>query len=121
MPGKLRDILALHDGSLLELRLFFLSGIVSFPSFHAASAVLYIWALWPVRWIGGIAAALNVLMIAATPAIGAHYIIDVVAGIALGAASIWATKICLRWLGRSSHPDAEMSSAWQRGLGMEAR
>ena len=120
--GQLRDILALRDGSLHELRLFFLSGIVSFPSFHAASAVLYIWALWPVRWIAGIAALLNALMIAATPAIGAHYVIDIVAGIAVAAASIWVTKICLEWRGRNSHPDAKKTSpAWQRGLEMEAR
>ncbi len=96
--GQLRDILALRDGGLRELRLFSLSGIVSFPSFHAASAVLYMWALWPVRGIGGIAAALSLLMIAATPVMGAHYIVDVLAGIALAMASIWAAKL---YLGRS--------------------
>jgi membrane-associated phospholipid phosphatase len=115
--GQLRDMLALRDGSLHELRLFFLSGIVSFPSFHAASAVLYMWALWPVRWIGGIAAALNLLMIAATPVIGAHYIIDVAGGIAVAAASIWAAKFYLEWLGRTSRDVAkDASPAWQPGL-----
>jgi membrane-associated phospholipid phosphatase len=104
--GQLHDILALRDGSLHELRLFFLSGVVSFPSFHAASAVLYMWALWPVRGIGGIAAALNLLMIAATPVIGAHYIIDVVGGIAVAAASIWAAKFYLEWHGRVASASA---------------
>jgi hypothetical protein len=47
--AQLRDILALRDGSLRHLELFKITGIVSFPSFHAASAVLYIWALWPAR------------------------------------------------------------------------
>ncbi|MCK1734446.1 phosphatase PAP2 family protein [Bradyrhizobium sp. 138] len=111
--GQLRDILALRDGSLHELRLFFLSGIVSFPSFHAASAVLYMWALWPVRGIGGIAAALNLMMIAATPVIGAHYIIDVAAGIALAAASIWAVKFCLDW---SRAPRGSVAPASSTGL-----
>src|SRR3954453_4563215 len=69
--GQLRDILALRDGSLQELRLFFLAGIVSFPMFHAASAVRYMGALWPVRGLGGIGAALNLLMFAATPVVGA--------------------------------------------------
>ncbi|OKO84611.1 phosphatase PAP2 family protein [Bradyrhizobium sp. AS23.2] len=116
--GQLRDILALRDGSLHELRLFFLSGIVSFPSFHAASAVLYMWALWPVRGIGGIAAALNLLMIAATPVIGAHYLIDVAGGVAVAAASIWAVKFYLEWLGRAARvPAAPASSpAWQPSL-----
>ncbi len=115
--GQLRDILALRDGSLHELQLFKLSGIVSFPSFHAASAVLYMWALWPVRRIGGIAVAFNFLMIAATPAIGAHYIIDVAAGIALAAASIWAAKAYLEWISRTAHVSAPATSAiWQPSL-----
>lgn len=116
--GQLRDMLALRDGSLHELRLFFLSGIVSFPSFHTASAVLYMWALWPVRRIGGIAAALSLLMIAATPVIGAHYIIDVAGGIAVAAASIWAAKFHLERLGRAARVSAApaSSAAWQSGL-----
>lgn len=116
--GQQRDILALRDGSLHELRLFLLSGIVSFPSFHAASAVLYMWALWPVRGIGGIAAALNLLMIAATPVIGAHYIIDVAGGIAVAAASIWAVEFYLQRLGRTSRSSVAPapSPAWQPSL-----
>ncbi|WFU23841.1 phosphatase PAP2 family protein [Bradyrhizobium sp. CB1717] len=116
--GQLRDILALRDGSLHELRLFFLSGIVSFPSFHAASAVLYMWALWPVRGIGGIAAALNLLMIAATPAIGAHYLIDVAGGIALAAASIWVTKFWVERLARTAPAPAAaaLPPVWQPSL-----
>ncbi|OKO80461.1 hypothetical protein AC629_27380 [Bradyrhizobium sp. NAS80.1] len=115
--GQLRDILALRDGSLHELRLFFLSGIVSFPSFHAASAVLYMWALWPVRGIGGIAAALNLLMIAATPVIGAHYLIDVAGGIAVAAASIWAVKAYLEWMGRASVSATPVPApVWQTSL-----
>jgi membrane-associated phospholipid phosphatase len=116
--GQLRDILALRDGSLHELRLFRLAGIVSFPSFHAASAVLYMWALWPVRRIGGTAAALNVLMIAAAPVIGAHYIIDVAGGVALAAASIWAAKAYLEWMSRTVNDVAkDAATVWQPGLG----
>lgn len=116
--GQLRDILALRDGSLHELQLFRLSGIVSFPSFHAASAVLYMWALWPVRRIGGIAAALNLLMIAATPVIGAHYIVDVAGGIALAAASIWAAKAYMDWMSRAAQDSAApaASTVWQPSL-----
>ncbi len=116
--GQLRDILALRDGSLHELRLFFLAGIVSFPSFHAASAVLDMWALWPVRGLGGIAAALNLLMIAATPVIGAHYVIDVAGGIAVAAASIWTAKFYLEWQRRAQQTSAApaTSAVWQPGL-----
>jgi membrane-associated phospholipid phosphatase len=93
--AQLRDIGALRDGSLRHLEMFKLTGIVSFPSFHAASAVLYLWALWPVRYLGGIAAALNLLMIAATPVIGAHYMIDVFGGVAVAAISILLGKYFL--------------------------
>ena len=92
--AQLRDILALRDGSLRHLELFELAGIVSFPSFHAASGVLYLWALWPVRRLGGIAAAMNMWMIISTPVIGAHYVIDVIGGVALAAVSIWAASYC---------------------------
>ncbi|MEK9283870.1 MULTISPECIES: phosphatase PAP2 family protein [unclassified Bradyrhizobium] len=116
--GQLHDMLALRDGSLRELELFKLSGIVSFPSFHAASAVLYMWALWPVRGIGGIAAALNLLMIAATPVIGAHYMIDVFGGIALAAASILAAKLYLERFGRSPQASAPSAASpvWRPSL-----
>jgi membrane-associated phospholipid phosphatase len=90
--AQLRDILALRDGSLRHLELFQLAGIVSFPSFHVASAILYMWALWPVRGFASLSVAMNVLMIAATPVIGAHYMIDVIDGIALAAGSILLAK-----------------------------
>jgi hypothetical protein len=89
-----RDILALRAGSLRHLELFNLAGVVSFPSFHAASAVLYMWALWPVRRIGLLAFGMNAMMIAATPVMGAHYMIDVVGGVVVAAASIIAAKYC---------------------------
>ena len=49
---------------------------MTFPSFHAASAVLYGWALWPVRWMRPIAVLANVAMFASTPIDGGHYFID---------------------------------------------
>jgi membrane-associated phospholipid phosphatase len=82
------DIPALRDGSLRALELFKLAGIVSFPSFHAASALLYAWALWPVRGFGLFVSALCVLMLAATPVVGAHYFIDVLGGFAVAVAAI---------------------------------
>jgi membrane-associated phospholipid phosphatase len=109
--AQLRDILSLRDGSLRQLELFKLAGIVSFPSFHAASAVLYMWALWPVWGFRSAAIGINVLMIAATPVIGAHYIIDVIAGVALAAGSILLTKHLFRIHASRSAAGAEASSS----------
>jgi len=86
------DIAAVREGSLRHLELLHLAGIVTFPSFHAASAVLYAWAFYPVRGWGPISLILNILMIASTPIVGAHYLVDVIAGIVLAAASIAFAK-----------------------------
>lgn len=91
------DIPAVRDGSLRALEMFKLAGIVSFPSFHAASALLYAWALWPVRGFGLFVSALCVLMLVATPVVGAHYFIDVLGGFAVAVAAI---AISRRWVAR---------------------
>ena len=123
--AQLRDILALRDGSLRHLELFKLAGIVSFPSFHAASAVLYTWALWPVRRVGGPAVALSLLMIAATPVIGAHYMVDVIGGVAIAVASILVAKYCAAIVADSASAAAARQSisvgSLQPGLGIEPR
>lgn len=84
------DFTGLRDGSdrLIDLRT--LQGIITFPSFHAALAALYAWGFWQhprARWAG---VAFEALVIAATPIDGGHYFVDVIAGILVTAASIWA-------------------------------
>ena len=54
--------------------------------------MLYIWALWPVRYVGAAAVILNLLMMASTPVIGAHYMIDVFGGVVLAVIGIWLAK-----------------------------
>lgn len=95
----LRDFAPVRDGAMRTLDLLNLSGIVYFPSFHAGSAILYAWALWPVRWIRPFAVLANAAMIAATPVNGAHYFVDVIAGIALAVLSIVVAKALGRRLG----------------------
>lgn len=85
---QLRDIVALRDGSLRQLDLYKLVGIVSFPSFHTASAILYIWALWPIRSLRWVTITVNIWMIASTPVVGAHYMIDIIGGIGIAVGSI---------------------------------
>jgi hypothetical protein len=101
MPGafesQLRDLPLVRDGSLRVLDLANMTGLVTFPSFHAASAAIYVWALWPVKLLRPVAILANALMLAATPVIGGHYFVDVFAGIAVAAVSIViAGRICRR-------------------------
>jgi hypothetical protein len=85
---QLRDLPPTRDGTLRHLELLNLGGIVTFPSFHAASAVLYAWALWPLRWARPLVLFVNGMMLAATPLNGGHYFVDVIAGIAVATVSI---------------------------------
>jgi membrane-associated phospholipid phosphatase len=77
-------------------------GLVTFPSFHAASAVLLSWACWTMRWYRWPIAILNLGMIVATPLEGAHYFIDVLGGIVVAAVSIRAALALQRTEARPS-------------------
>jgi hypothetical protein len=89
-----------RDGTLRELNILGLAGLVTFPSFHAASAVLYAWALWPVRWIRPFVILANGAMLASTPIDGGHYFIDLAAGMAVAAGAILAARAISRRLAR---------------------
>lgn len=80
---------ALYEFSLIpELRhhvmshvdLGALRGLVSAPSFHTASAILYIAAAWPFRRLRWPLLALNGAMLLSTPVEGTHYLADMIAG-----------------------------------------
>jgi hypothetical protein len=84
----LRDLPLIRDGSLRVLDLPALGGIVTFPSFHAAAAVIYIWALGPVRFARWLGLLVNSAMLVATPIGGGHFLADVIAGIAVVVLSV---------------------------------
>jgi membrane-associated phospholipid phosphatase len=69
-----------------------LEGLISFPSFHTASGVLFVWALYPIRKLRWWIVALNVAMIASAPLQGAHYFIDIVAGVGVALAAVSAVS-----------------------------
>lgn len=84
-----RDLVAgLRDGTGRVLDLTQLMGIVSFPSYHATLAALFIWCAGelPRHRVGLTAWA--VLTIVATPVFGGHYLIEVLAGLALAPPAI---------------------------------
>lgn len=63
-------------------------GIVSFPSGHAAIAVLCAWAAWPLRWARWPLLAINAGMFVSAIPQGAHYLVDLIAGAAMAAIAI---------------------------------
>jgi PAP2 superfamily protein len=90
--AQLRDLPPVRAGALKHLELFGLAGLVTFPSFHAASAALYAWAFWPVRRFRAIGIVANGVMLAATPIVGGHYFIDLIAGVAIAVLAIVAAR-----------------------------
>lgn len=94
----LKDFLAVREHPDFILSLDNISGIVTFPSDHAAAAVLCIWAAWGVKYIRIPFVVLNALMAASAIANANHYLIDVIAGVFVAIASILGVKATLERL-----------------------
>jgi len=79
---------ALRDHALSSIDPGQLRGLVCAPSFHAASATLFIATAWrarPLRWP---LVTLNSAMLLATPVEGTHYFADLLAGIVVALVAI---------------------------------
>ncbi|WP_426610334.1 phosphatase PAP2 family protein [Bradyrhizobium sp. McL0616] len=83
---------ALRNGSLNVLDLASLDGIITFPSFHAAAAVLMGWRWFAVPLLRWPMLLLNILMLVSSVPVGGHYIVDVIAGSLLAILAIIATS-----------------------------
>ncbi|MDP5277606.1 phosphatase PAP2 family protein [Sphingomonas sp. DG1-23] len=92
LPGNARHygeiIAGLRDGTLTTLDLTNLGGIITFPSFHAAMAILFVWGAWPARHFRAPMLVVNGLMWLAAVPLGGHYVVDVIAGSAIAAGAI---------------------------------
>lgn len=84
-----------------ELRLHMIShvdlgdlrGLVSAPSFHTASAVLFIAAAWPFRRLRWPLTIVNIAMLLSTPVEGTHYLTDMIAGALVAIFAIFVVKL----------------------------
>jgi hypothetical protein len=103
---QLIPLLRLHH--LNSVNLGALKGLVSAPSFHAASATLFIAAAWPIRTLRWPLLLLNLAMLMATPVEGTHYFIDVPAGIAVALLAMAAMRRAATWFGQT---EAAISAA----------
>jgi len=86
----------LRAGTLRTVSFHAMDGLISFPSFHTANAILIVWTLWPIRFLRFVLLPLNLLLIASTPLCGAHYIIDIIGGAAVAFAAILLTSCLAR-------------------------
>jgi len=82
-------ITQLQKGEIRDLSRIW-PGLIQFPSFHSAAAVLFIWATHGIRLLRWPGLLLNVGVILSTFVSGAHYLADVLAGSAIAILSISA-------------------------------
>jgi len=71
-------------------------GIVEFPSFHTASAVLLVWGFWTVWPARFVAIPLNLGVMFASVPIGGHYLPDILSGIVVAMLGIAAMRVWRR-------------------------
>ena len=89
----------LRDGTLTKLEPSMAVGMVSFPSAHAAVALLFVWAIWPIWWLRAPSIVLNVGLCAGAIVIGSHYFVDILGGMVLCVG-------CVKLAGMSEEPKA---------------
>jgi membrane-associated phospholipid phosphatase len=91
-----------RDGSLRHLDTSVMTGMVTFPSLHAADAAILVWGY---RQLGRLAlpfVALNMLMVVSAVVVGGHYLVDLAAGLALAWAAIRLALWCERRFDRAA-------------------
>jgi len=96
---ELQDLQALRSGTFVTLRLRELQGIIAFPSYHAGLAAITLWGFWKsgIKWIGWPGAVLALTTILSTPVDGGHYLVDVIAGLALAGCSLALAQRAIFW------------------------
>ena len=69
-----------------------LKGIITFPAFHAASAILLTYPCRHCKPLFGAVRVINGLMLISIPTEGGHYLVDVIAGVLVAVLSIFAFR-----------------------------
>lgn len=85
-------VLRLRGGTMRQVDLSHMTGIVSFPSYHATLPVILLWGLRPFPRLRLAAMVWAGLTIAATPLFGGHYGVDVLAGLLLAVGGVAVAK-----------------------------
>ena len=88
----------LRHGSGYVIDIGALRGLVSVPSFHTASGVVYIAVAWPMARLRWPVLALTTGMLLATPVEGTHYLADMLAGATVAGLALLAVSALRRRL-----------------------
>ena len=96
-----RTIVAVHDHGVRAIETWMTVGLVSFPSFHVAAAILMSWALWPLRFARLPVVTWNSIMCIGAIVMAGHYFIDVLGGAIVAGLSLSAVRYLLARANRS--------------------
>jgi membrane-associated phospholipid phosphatase len=89
----IRHLQAMRTGADFLISESNLEGLITFPSFHTACGLLFIWALFPVRRLRWWVVGLNAMLVLSTPIEGAHYFIDLIGGAVVTALAVCGAKL----------------------------
>jgi membrane-associated phospholipid phosphatase len=106
-------VLKLRDGTLRDIDFAALDGIISFPSLHAAVAVIVPFSLRWNRHLFCLAATLDAVMLVSAVPSGNHYVVDIIGGVGVAALAI----VCSGPIQRSLDRLVSLRSArkdWER-------
>lgn len=88
----------LRSGEMRIIALEGAAGLVTFPSFHTAEAILMALAFRRRRAWFAVFASLNALVVLSTMTTGWHYFADVVSGAIVAAISFWGVQAAAGWI-----------------------
>lgn len=91
---------ALRHHLIRSIDLGQLHGLVCAPSFHAASAVIYVATAFRIPALRWPVAALNAIMLVATPIEGTHYLTDILSGMVVACLALRLTPVLIRLTGQ---------------------
>ena len=96
---KLGDFMSLRDGTIARFDFASMQGLITFPSYHAGLSAVTFWGFYQARvnWLRMPAMTLAFLTIVSTPIDGGHYLVDVLAGVAVAIGSLFAASRMIRW------------------------
>lgn len=79
----------IRDGQIKTITVEWIFAMVSLPSYHAVSALVFSWAMWPSRWLRWPFVLHNLGVAVTSIYVGIHYLVDILAGLVVGVGAIW--------------------------------
>jgi len=84
-----------YDNKVIDLSS--LKGVITFPSFHTCMAMILAWGFWGISYLRFPFLLINMVMLAAIPVTGGHYLADMVAGAIIAVTVIYMVTRLTNW------------------------